>query len=219
MNYPNKAQLITAVFILSLVFLQSACTTPPPPAPAPIVVPVDSDMDGVIDSLDRCPHTPAGVVVDRKGCPVVLDKDADGVIDGQDACPDTPAGKVVDAQGCPVVIPPPTLTIHLEYLPNTSEVSSTFAPQMEKIADFVKANPGRRFVVEGHTDSVGNDADNMKLSLLRAEKIKVYLVEKMGLPTSSLEAQGFGEGRPVADNGTQAGRQQNRRVVVLALPE
>ena len=76
-----------------------------PDTPAGVVVdargcPLDSDGDGVPDYLDHCPGTPAGVAVDAKGCP--LDSDGDGIPDYQDACPDTPAGVVVDEQGCPV---------------------------------------------------------------------------------------------------------------------
>jgi OOP family OmpA-OmpF porin len=62
--------------------------------------PVDSDGDGVVDSLDKCPNTPAGVKVDAQGCP--LDSDGDGVPDYLDKCPNTPAGVKVDAQGCPL---------------------------------------------------------------------------------------------------------------------
>src|SRR5207248_11348445 len=59
----------------------------------------DSDGDGVPDSKDACPGTPAGAVVDQRGCP--LDADQDGVPDGLDKCPGTPAGAHVDATGCP----------------------------------------------------------------------------------------------------------------------
>ncbi|HEU4699077.1 MAG TPA: OmpA family protein [Gemmatimonadales bacterium] len=61
--------------------------------------PGDSDQDGVTDNLDRCPDTPAGALVDYRGCPV--DSDRDGVADGIDRCPNTPAGARVDATGCP----------------------------------------------------------------------------------------------------------------------
>jgi OOP family OmpA-OmpF porin len=186
---------------------------------------LDSDRDGVTDNLDLCPDTATGVAVDGKGCPVVTDKDLDGVIDVLDVCPDTPAKTVVDARGCPVqvtlavALPEPALTFYLEYLPNEVEVRKDFAAEMKKMAEFVKANPGRRFVIEGHTDSVGSDASNMRLSLARAEKIRDYLVEKMGISASLLEARGFGESNPVADNNTQEGRQQNRRVVLIAFPQ
>lgn len=65
--------------------------------------PYDTDGDGVIDGPDQCPNTPAGCVVDARGCP--LDADHDGVCDGIDRCPDTPTDKKVDAQGCPLPEP------------------------------------------------------------------------------------------------------------------
>ena len=61
--------------------------------------PVDSDNDGVPDYMDNCPHTPAGVNVDTSGCPV--DSDNDGVPDYLDNCPDSPEGVKVDSSGCP----------------------------------------------------------------------------------------------------------------------
>jgi len=76
-----------------------------PDTPAGAVVdskgcPIDSDHDGVYDGIDKCPGTPAGAHVDATGCPA--DSDADGVPDGIDQCPATPAGVHVDAKGCPV---------------------------------------------------------------------------------------------------------------------
>ncbi|HEX5386669.1 MAG TPA: OmpA family protein [Gemmatimonadales bacterium] len=76
-----------------------------PATPAGIQVdptgcPIDTDKDGVADGVDRCPDTPAGVRVNATGCP--LDSDHDGVVDGVDKCPNTPAHAVVDASGCPV---------------------------------------------------------------------------------------------------------------------
>ncbi|MGN7721764.1 thrombospondin type 3 repeat-containing protein [Chitinophaga sp. 22620] len=67
----------------------------------------DRDNDGVEDSVDRCPDTPAGVQVDAWGCPVTEgggegDQDIDGVPDEVDLCPNTPLGTPVDANGCPV---------------------------------------------------------------------------------------------------------------------
>lgn len=64
--------------------------------------PLDSDGDGVVDTLDQCPGTGAGVKVDGKGCPVPLDSDGDGVLDSNDRCPGTAAGVKVDSNGCPI---------------------------------------------------------------------------------------------------------------------
>jgi OmpA-OmpF porin, OOP family len=71
------------------------------PVAAPVaVVPVDSDGDGVIDALDKCSNTPAGIAVDMDGCP--LDADNDGVADYLDKCPNTPTGVAVGTDGCPL---------------------------------------------------------------------------------------------------------------------
>ena len=184
----------------------------------------DSDGDGVADTLDLCPGTAAGVVVDEKGCPVVVDKDLDGVVDTLDVCPDTPAQTVVDARGCPAqvslvaALPEPVMTFVLDYQPNEFEVISDFTAELQRMADFIKARPGQRFIIEGHTDSIGSDASNMRLSAQRAEKVKAYLVEKKGIPAALLDTRGFGENYHVADNSTQEGRQQNRRIVLIAAP-
>ncbi len=61
--------------------------------------PIDSDGDAVFDGIDQCSDTPRGCTVDAKGCP--SDADGDGVCDGVDTCPDTPRGCTVDAKGCP----------------------------------------------------------------------------------------------------------------------
>ena len=67
---------------------------------APVVVDGDDDNDGVLNSVDSCPTTAAGVSVDSKGCKVDGDDDNDGVLNSVDACPTTPAGYAVNAQGC-----------------------------------------------------------------------------------------------------------------------
>lgn len=69
----------------------------------PVPTPADSDGDGVADTADNCPNTPAGAVVDVNGCEVSADSDNDGVRDADDQCPNTPAGIAVDASGCPIV--------------------------------------------------------------------------------------------------------------------
>jgi OOP family OmpA-OmpF porin len=82
-----------------------------------VVAPLDADKDGVIDNLDKCPNTPAGVAVDGNGCPV--DADKDGVADYLDKCPNTPAGVAVDAKGCPVDSDKDGIADYLDKCPNT----------------------------------------------------------------------------------------------------
>ena len=77
----------------------------------------DSDGDGVPDKYDRCPGTPAGAVVDARGCPI--DGDHDGVPDGLDQCPNTPTGVRVDAVGCPVDADHDGVPDYLDNCPDT----------------------------------------------------------------------------------------------------
>jgi len=90
---------------------KGVCKPADPPPPTTQVL--DSDQDGVPDSLDACPSTALGTTVDASGCPVqsspppVLDADQDGVPDSLDACPNTALGTAVDASGCPLPSTPP----------------------------------------------------------------------------------------------------------------
>lgn len=83
---------------------------------------------------------------------------------------------------------------------------------LDDVASIIKANPQiKRIKVEGHTDWIGSEAYNMKLSQRRADSVVQYLTNK-GIPASKLEAVGYGKTRPIATNKTAAGRAQNRRV-------
>jgi outer membrane protein OmpA-like peptidoglycan-associated protein len=79
----------------------------------------------------------------------------------------------------------------------------------------MKDQPSMHVSIEGHCDSTGSHAHNMKLSQARADSAKAYLVSQ-GIEPSRISTEGFGETRPVADNGTAAGRAQNRRVELIA---
>ena len=78
-------------------------------------------------------------------------------------------------------------------------------------------HPELRIRIEGHTDSEGEDAYNQQLSEQRATAVRSYLVEKYGVAAQRLETAGLGESKPVADNATPEGRQQNRRVELVRL--
>jgi OOP family OmpA-OmpF porin len=76
----------------------------------------------------------------------------------------------------------------------------------------MKQFPQTTTVVEGHTDSVGTEAYNQQLSERRAMAVRGVLVEQYGIQGGRVDAIGYGEARPVADNETEAGRAINRRV-------
>ncbi|MGH7563822.1 MAG: OmpA family protein, partial [Gemmatimonadota bacterium] len=88
-------------------------------------------------------------------------------------------------------------------------------PTLEEMGTMLTEHPDLRLTIEGHTDSAGEDAMNQTLSERRATAVKAYLVDEYGIDAGRLETTGFGETRPVADNATPEGRQQNRRVELV----
>ncbi|HXB70168.1 MAG TPA: OmpA family protein [Candidatus Acidoferrales bacterium] len=86
--------------------------------------------------------------------------------------------------------------------------------KLAKVAGIVSGHPGLRLAVEGHTDSVGGDDYNQRLSEQRGESVRAYLTQQ-GMPQSSVTAKGYGKTQPVASNDTASGRQQNRRVEIV----
>jgi outer membrane protein OmpA-like peptidoglycan-associated protein len=96
-----------------------------------------------------------------------------------------------------------------------SEIEAVNFPLLKKITTAIRVFPGAHVKVMGHTDSAGEDALNMTLSQARADKVAKFLVDVGGVDPKLVEAQGFGEERPVASNDTKEGRAANRRVEVL----
>jgi OOP family OmpA-OmpF porin len=121
--------------------------------------------------------------------------------------------------------PPPApmvidrLTVHVNFDTNKADIRKADIPELQKAIDFVKKYPGYKVSVEGHTDNRGSDKYNQKLSEKRADAVKKYLVDKGAAKSDSINALGYGEKRPVADNATEKGRFENRRVEILILSE
>jgi outer membrane protein OmpA-like peptidoglycan-associated protein len=90
--------------------------------------------------------------------------------------------------------------------------------KLAKVSGIILGHPGLRLEVEGHTDSVGGDEYNQRLSEQRASSVRDYLTQQ-GIPINSLSAKGFGKTQPVASNETAAGRQRNRRVELVVSGE
>lgn len=90
--------------------------------------------------------------------------------------------------------------------------------KLAKLSGIILAHSGLELAVEGHTDNVGSDELNQKLSEKRAETVRAYLIQQ-GLAEASVASRGFGETSPVADNSTAEGRQRNRRVEIVVSGE
>ena len=156
----------------------------------------DSDNDGVADYLDKCPNTPDSVKVDGSGC--ALPK----------LQPPPPPPTVVITEEDRRVVSEAIKDLQFNF--GKATINPVSYPSLDKVAEIL-INKNFSLKLAGHTDNVGSDAANMKLSKDRAESVKAYLVSK-GANASRIEAMGYGETQPITSNKTAAGRQKNRRV-------
>jgi len=99
----------------------------------------------------------------------------------------------------------------VEFEPAKDQLTPAGTQVLDQLLPLLKQFDGRRFEVVGHTDSDGAREANMALSKARAEAVKRYLVER-GIPSASIVTDGAGPDRPVADNGSAAGKARNRRI-------
>src|SRR5690554_2421149 len=173
----------------------------------------DADGDGVPDHLDECPNEAGSAA--NKGCPWP-DRDGDGVADKDDLCPDV-KGTVAN-NGCPEVTEEVKKALNayaktILFDTGKSSIKAQSAEVSANIIDILNAYTNAKFSIEGHTDSVGSDALNMKLSKERASSVMNYLITN-GITSNRLSSEGFGETRPIDSNKTAAGRANNRRVEI-----
>jgi OmpA-OmpF porin, OOP family len=176
----------------------------------------DNDNDGIPDVRDQCPNEPEDKdgFQDEDGCPDP-DNDHDGILDADDKCPNVPG---VPPDGCPkkynlVVVTENKIelkqTVYFDF--NKATIKPVSFALLNDVAQAMKDNPHIKVEIQGHTDSVGDDNYNLKLSQRRAESIKTYLSTK-GISEDRMAPKGYGETVPIADNRTATGRAQNRRV-------
>jgi outer membrane protein OmpA-like peptidoglycan-associated protein len=170
---------------------------------------LDRDGDGVPDPDDRCPDQPGPR--QAGGCP---DRDGDGIPDQDDRCPDVPG---FPPDGCPrkyalVEVRQDRIEIRqpVKFASARYAVLPASWPLLDQVVRALLDQPRIRLRIEGHTDSVGAEAANRKLSQRRADSVKAYLIRK-GIEPARLEAVGHGSERPVASNRTAKGKTQNRR--------
>ncbi len=171
----------------------------------------DTDGDGVFDKDDPCPDE-AGPSENR-GCPY-RDADSDGILDKDDECPMTPGP--AENNGCPVLQQEEQEVIdtafdNLEFVSGKAVIKEASKASLSKLASLLIDKSDWKLMISGHTDNVGNDQANMKLSEQRAQAVADYL-ESNGVSKDRMIVRWFGETEPIADNESEAGRQQNRRV-------
>jgi outer membrane protein OmpA-like peptidoglycan-associated protein len=173
----------------------------------------DQDEDGILIPDDKCP-TEKGVAPD--GC--VHDKDGDGVLDEADKCPDQPETKngFQDADGCPDELPKAVAKFAgvikgIQFDFGKATIRKESNKVLDEAIKVLKEYDELRIMVSGHTDNVGDAQTNLDLSQARANSVKEYMVSK-GIDGGRIDTRGAGPNEPVADNATDTGRQENRRI-------
>ncbi|KAB1066593.1 OmpA family protein [Tamlana haliotis] len=178
----------------------------------------DADGDGVADGDDKCPDV-AGPAANA-GCPYP-DTDGDGVLDKDDKCPEVPG--TVANNGCPELSEAVQKSLNayaktILFDTGKATIKKHSAEVLQNIIDILNEYPHSKFTIEGHTDSVGSESLNLKLSDDRASSVKDYLT-KNGIDGSRLSSKGYGESKPIDTNKTRAGRANNRRVEINLVKE
>jgi outer membrane protein OmpA-like peptidoglycan-associated protein len=170
----------------------------------------DSDAGGIRDSEDACPEVYGLEAFD--GCP---DSDNDGVEDAEDECPEV-VGSITN-NGCPEVDESVIEELNeigqtIYFQTNSNKLSKNDKRILSRVYETLAAYQNYEIEVQGHTDSVGAEDLNMKLSKARAQAVADYLIFK-GFSRNKISARGYGESKPAESNLTARGRSLNRRVV------
>ena len=179
----------------------------------------DNDGDGIRDKKDRCPDNPEDVDgwMDDDGCPE-RDNDSDGLPDKRDDCPDEPEtyNQYEDKDGCPDEIPVEVerftgVIRGVTFETNKTIIRPTSQGTLLDALQVLEDYPEVELEVQGHTDDVGNDEFNLELSQGRSEAVVAWFVDH-GIDRGRFRAVGYGETVPIAENNSDAGRAENRRV-------
>ncbi|MBF0657176.1 OmpA family protein [Psychrobacter sp. NG25] len=148
---------------------------------------LDSDGDGVPDSIDACPGTPMNVVVDERGCPVPVD--------------------ITDEL---------KMELRVFFDNDKSAIKTQYQPEIAKVAEKMREYPNSTARVEGHASKTGPSARyNQRLSEARAVAVKSMLTNEFGIAPNRLSTVGYGYDNPIAPNDTEEGRAMNRRVYAI----
>lgn len=123
-------------------------------------------------------------------------------------------GVVVERQGDELLL---TVPAGITFPINSFQIQPQFYRTLDQVAQTLVTYPSTLVDVYGHTDPSGGDAINIPLSQNRAQSVASYLAQR-GVNSARIATQGFGSSQPIADNGTEAGRAQNRRVEIRIAP-
>jgi len=178
----------------------------------------DKDRDGLVTPEDQCPNEPEDKdeIDDEDGCPEE-DADQDFVVDPNDKCPKEPGVTGGDPQkdGCPQFIEKVAEVIEIrrqiEFGFDTAAIALVSYPVLREISLLLAKNKSMRLSIEGHTDDVGTDEYNDRLSRERAQAVLEHLVS-LGVDRRRLTAKWFGKTKPLVTDTSEEAHAKNRRV-------
>jgi OOP family OmpA-OmpF porin len=101
---------------------------------------------------------------------------------------------------------------------NKTNVDPLAAKALDRDGEMLKENPNIKVEIGGHTDSLGSEKANQKISEKRAQSVKKYLMDKFNISGDRMVVKGYGSSKPIADNSTKEGRTKNRRVEIRIIP-
>ncbi len=113
----------------------------------------------------------------------------------------------------PKLIEPKSIKLAVQFATNSDVVTENYFSDIIKLAEFMKLYTNTKVTIEGHTDDRGDNQMNKDLSQRRARSVRNILIQKLGIESDRVDFIGYGEERPIADNKTEQGRAENRRVM------
>jgi outer membrane protein OmpA-like peptidoglycan-associated protein len=203
------------------------------------MAPTDTDGDGVMDEFDDCPDTPGEV--NLQGCPpeddVITEETTNTVAEVDDlgledntfgqSEDDAQAGSFADngtsanssfsSQNMNDGSGPCVSLSNMEVEPvfftyGSDELLPETKARLDRLAELMKGCDNMRLVLNGHTDDTGTERDNLTLSVMRAFRVKYYLVYQHDIRQSRITSGGMGEEKPISTNDSESARKRNRRV-------
>jgi len=184
---------------------------------------LDNDGDGILDVNDKCPNDAEDIdgFQDEDGCPD-LDNDGDGILDVNDKCPNDAEDidGFQDEDGCPdpdELLSEGKIILMADdiFSPNSAMINVEGKKYLDEVVTQLQMYPDEKWRIEGYTDSNGNQRFLRNLSLERAKAVLEYFSYFGKLNRENFQVFGMGDKSPVADNTTEQGRKENRRIEIV----
>lgn len=196
----NKERLTEEVAESSSEKIEEEAKVQEPKVPLPIAI----EEKGSAESLVTPETTSSKPVIEQKTTPFQTSTPSNR----KKSYGETPP--VEEKEPCNIQLSTNDFSIYFDHA--SIELPEIAKRKLDEVAASMQVCTSSRLVLQGHTDAIGADRNNKALSVVRAHRVKYYLVYEHGISQSRIESEGYGETKPKADNDTDSGRERNRRV-------